>query len=189
MGKEESAVKLKKNQNDILRPEIIKRVLIWGILLLVLAAAKCSFFSNLHICPATPDLLVGAVAAITLLDSKKSAAIFAVAAGIVSDALGGAGISLSPVVYLLIAALVAVLGEKMLPAFPSYAVLLIPAILARELIGMAEIFVLYRSLPTLEVILGTFLPEAICTFIFCLGLYPLIKLCSLPLGARNKFSF
>lgn len=182
-------MKLKKKQNDILRPEIIKRVLIWGILLLILAAAQCSFFSNLHICPATPDLLLGAVAAITLLDSKKSAAIFAVAAGIASDALGGAGISLSPIVYLLIAAMVAVLGEKMLPAFPSYAVLLIPAVLAKELLGVTEIFILYRSLPSIGVILGTFLPETICTFVLCLGVYPVIKLCSLPLGARNKFSF
>ena len=182
-------MKLKKNKHDVLKPEIIKRVLIWGILLLVLSAASCSFFSNLHICPATPDLLLGAVVAITLLDSKKSAAVFAVAAGIVSDALGGAGISFSPIVYLLIAALVSALGEKMLPAFPSYTVLLIPAILAMELLGMVEIFVLYRSLPSLGVILGTFLPEAICTLVFCLGVYPLIKLCSLFLGARNKFSF
>ena len=171
------------------RQDVIKRIVIYGILLIFVSTLQCSFFSNLHICPATPDLLLGLVAAITLLDSKKSAVIVAVASGFLADALGGSGSSLSPLYYLAAATLICLLSEKVLPVFFSYAMIIIPALIVRAGYTLLSILVSYGSLPLLYTLKSIILPEAVCTFLLCLALWPLTKLCTAPLGSRNKFTF
>jgi len=47
----------------------------------------------------------------------------------------------------------------------------------------------YGSMSVGYTVKAILLPEAISTFIICLALYPLFKLCSVPLETRNKFSF
>ena len=61
-----------------IRPDVWKRVAVYGLLLLILGAAMCSFFAQLTRLPATPDLILGAVLAIALLDGRKTAAIVGV---------------------------------------------------------------------------------------------------------------
>ena len=171
------------------RQDVIKRIIIYALLLIVVATLQCSFFSNLHVCPATPDLLLGLVAAITLLDSKKSAAIVSVAAGFLADALGGSGYSLSPLYYLAAAVVTGLLSEKVLPVFFSYAMILIPALIVRAGYTLLSILISYGSLPMLFTLKGIILPETICTLLLCLPLWPLTRLCTAPLGSRNKFTF
>lgn len=179
----------RRRKGGTIRPELVKRIIIYGALLVLLTTAQCSFFANLRICPATPDLLLGAVVAIMLLDSKRSATVFALAAGVLADALGGSGLSLSPLFYILLAALLAAISDKFLPAFFSFAVLLIPAIALKAVFGMLSVYLIYSSLPIVYVLKNILLPEAAVTFILCLGVYPAVKLCSIPLDLRNKFSF
>ena len=176
-------------KNGLSRQEILKRVIIYGLLILVTASIQCSFFPALHICPATPDLLLGLVAAITLLDSRKSATVTAVAAGVVADSLGGSGYSLSPLYYLLAALLLGALAEKVLPVFPSFAMILIPTLLIRGGYTLLCIFITYGSAPLGYTLKSILLPEALCTLLLCLPLWALVKLCSAPLGSRNKFTF
>ena len=169
--------------------EILKRVLLYGILFVLLISAQSSFFSNLHICPATPDLLLGAVVVIMLFDSKKAGTIAAICAGILTDAIGGSGYSLSPLFFLLLAGVVSVFSEKMLPGFFSYLILLIPALVMKAAYTCLCIFAAYGSLPFVYTAKNILLPEAICTFVLCLAVYPLAKLFMRPLGMRNRFSF
>ena len=82
--------------------ELIKRICVYGVLLLLLASAQCSFFARLHLLPATPDLILCALLAILVLDSTPAAAISAVAGGILIDALGGVGVAWSPLFYFLL---------------------------------------------------------------------------------------
>ena len=169
--------------------EVIKRVLLYGILFLLLISAQSSFFSNLHICPATPDLLLGAVVAIILIDSKKAGVISAICAGVITDAIGGSGYSLSPLFFLLFAGVISVFSEKMLPVFSSYLILLIPAVIMKAAYTCLCIFAAYGSLPLEYTAKNILLPEAVCTFVLCLAVYPLSKLFMRPLGMRNRFSF
>lgn len=180
---------IRGQKNGLSRQEIIKRVIIYGLLILVTASLQCSFFPSLHICPSTPDLLLGLVAAITLLDSRKSATVVAVAAGFVADGLGGSGYSLSTLYYLCAALLLGALAEKVLPVFPSFAMILIPSLLLRGGYTLLCVIINYGSLPLLYTLKSILLPEAICTFLLCLPLWALVKLCSAPLGSRNKFTF
>ena len=169
--------------------EVLKRVLLYSILFLLLISAQSAFFANLHICPATPDLLLGAVVAIILIDSKKTGAIAAICAGVLTDAIGGSGYSLAPVCFLLLAGVVSVFSEKMLPVFSSYLILLIPAVIMKAAYTCLCIFAAYGSLPLAYTAKNILLPEAVCTFVLCLAVYPLSKLFMRPLGMRNRFSF
>ena len=74
----------------------VKRVLLFGLLALLLATAQCSFFAELHICPATPDLILSLTVAVLLLDSVYSATVVAIGAGFLVDALGATSLFLSP---------------------------------------------------------------------------------------------
>ena len=110
----------KQRRQGGIRPEIVRRIVIFGLLVLILSAAMSSFFAQLTSLPATPDLILGAVIAVALLDGRASAAIVAVAGGVAVDALGGVGASLSPLLYLGVVLTVGFLSEKMLPGFLSF---------------------------------------------------------------------
>ncbi len=169
----------------LLRPELLWRVACYGLLILVLAAAECSFFARLRFLPAAPDLLLGAVVAVSLLDHRRASAVFAIAAGLVLDAVGGVGIPLTALIYWLIALLAGGLGEKMLPRYGSFLALLVPSILAREAWGLLEILLL-RSGGVKSALLEVLLPDAAITAVFALPLYFLVKLCMIPFRERRR---
>ena len=120
-----------------MRPELVKRIVIYGLLIFFLSVAMSSFFANLHHLPATPDLMLGAVLAVAVIDDRKVAAIVAVVGGVTADALGGVGASLSPLLYLSVILTVGILSEKMLPRFLSWLILLLPSLLLRALFTLA----------------------------------------------------
>jgi hypothetical protein len=167
----------------------IKRMLIFGALCLILATAQCSFFAELHICPATPDLLLGLLLGALLLDSPYTATAVAIGAGLLSDALGASGFFLSPLYYLAVVLLLSPLASKMLSAFPSYLLLIFPALVLRALYTLLCIVLVPGPLPTIDRLGITLLWEAVTTLIVILPLYPIVKLCMRPLRARSRFHF
>ena len=78
-------------RDQLFRPELVKRIVIYSLLTLILGSAQCSFFPALSICPATPDLVMGMLLAVLLIDSEKSAAPLAIGAGFFLDAMHGSG--------------------------------------------------------------------------------------------------
>ena len=177
-------------KNHGVRPELIKRVIIYGILVLFIAVAQCSFFAQLDICPATPDLVIGLVIAIALLDSVGAAAAVGVAAGFVTDALGSvASSAFSAVFYLIVAVLLGAFAQKMLPRFMSWLCLIIPALALKAIYTLICLSVSISAIPSLSLIGSVLIPELIVTVILCLPAYPLVKLCVIPMNARSRFSF
>ena len=137
--------------------------------------------------PATPDLMLGAVIALTLLDGRASAAIVAVAGGVCVDALGGVGVSLSPMLYLAAVLTVGLLSEKMLPSFLSFMLLLLPSLVLRALFSVFGVWAFVGEIAFPSGFLGgVLLPEALSTFVFCLPIYFLVSLCLLPLKDRRE---
>lgn len=166
-----------------------KRVLIFGTLALLLAVAQCSFFSALHVCPATPDLLLGLVLAVLLLDSPYSASVLALGAGFLCDALGTSGFFFTPIFYFAVVLILLLPASKMLPAFPSFVLLLLPALALRALYTLLCFVLSAGALPALAVLGGTLLREALTTALLVLPIYPIVKLCTRPLHARGRFRF
>ena len=178
------------HKNNFSRSETIKRVIIYAVLVLFLSVAQCAFFSNLDICPATPDLVIGTIAAIALLDSIGSAVSVGIALGFVTDALGcSASFAFSAVFYLIVAVILGSLAEKMLPRFMSWVLLLLPALILRSAYTTLCLCISIRSLPSIQVLGATLIPELIVTAILSIPLYPLIKLCVIPMRSRSRFSF
>ena len=176
-----SVRRMRRSGNSI-RPEIVKRCVVYGLLILFLSAAMSSFFANLRRLPATPDLLLGASLAIALLDNRVSAAIVAVVGGLTVDALGGVGISLSPLLYLIVVLTVGLFAEKMMPKFLSWLLLLLPSLLLRALFSLVGFWIYTEKISLSGVLWEILLPEAISTLVFCLPLYFLVTLCVIPLN-------
>ena len=176
--------------NHSIRPELIKRIIIYGVLVLLTASAQCSFFAQLNICPATPDLIIGVVLAVAMLDSIKAATAVGIAAGFVSDALGSVGsLSFSALFYLVCAVILGTIACKMLPKFLSFVCLLIPALTLRAVYTALCLCLKIGSIPSLSLLGSVLLPEIIVTAILCIPLYPIVKLCVIPINSHSRFSF
>ncbi|MBE6546787.1 MAG: hypothetical protein E7668_05045 [Ruminococcaceae bacterium] len=158
------------------RPELLKRSLIYGLLLLLLTAAQCSFFTGLSFLPATPDLLLGALMALTLLENRPTVAILAIAGGFLCDALGSTGVSFTPLFYLLTVVLAGILAEKMLPRFWSFLLLMLPAALLR--MGYSALRAALGGISPLSILKSSLLPELLLTVLCALPLYALCLLCA-----------
>ncbi len=166
-----------------------KRILLYGILTLLLATASCSFFAELHICPATPDLLLGLVLGVLLLDSVYAATAVAIGAGVLIDALGATSFFLSPLFYLAVALALCLPASKMLATFPSYVLLMLPALALRALYTLLCFALVAGPMPTAAHLGGVLLRECLVTALLTMPVYPLVKLCQIPLRARNRFRF
>lgn len=162
-----------------IRPERIKRVVVYGVLLLLLAAAQCSFFGQLRFLPATPDLILCTLVAVLLRESGRTAAVFGIAGGLLLDATGSVGASLRPLFYLLVAVAVGLLAEKMLPSILSWLLLMIPALLLRAAFTLLTVILFVGREPILSVLRQVILPELIVTAVLGLPLYGILSLCAL----------
>ena len=168
--------------------ETTKRIIIFSIATLIFGTAQCSFFSALDICPRTPDLIMGLILAVALCDNAKSAMALSVGAGFFIDAVGGCGFSLSPIIYFTYAVIIGIASQKMLKGFPAFILLLLPSLLYRAA-ATTTLAIINNNASIGGELLVTLLLEALCTFVFCLPVYPLINLATKPLSSRKKFSF
>lgn len=168
---------------------ILRRVLIYGAAAFILGVLQCSFFSRLKPFGATPDIILGSLCAVSMLDNKKAAAIYAVGAGYFIDSIGATAPSFGAMFYLLCAVLASALAEKLIPRFFSYALMLLPLLVCRAVYTYLCLWLSAGELPPIGLSFGIILPEAISTFILCLPVFFLIKLCTLPIGARGRFTF
>ncbi len=165
--------------------ETVKRILIFSIATLILGTAQCSFFPLIKICPRTPDLIMGLVLAVALCDNAKSATILSIGAGFFIDTIGGGAFMLLPIIYFIYSVFIGITSQKILGSFPAFAVLLMASLIFRAA-TTTLMTLLYDGIIT-EAIVPTLLLEALCTFIFCLPIYPIIKLATKPLYSRSTF--
>ena len=173
------------------RPEssrqlFLRRAIVFSPVIFLLAVTQCSFFAQLNFLPAVPDLMLGTVVAVAMLDSQKSAAVCGIGAGFVIDAIGASGFSLSPVFYMLCGIFSAILAKKMLLSFLSFTVQLAVFSAAKALFTLVNILYISTKISFSSVILGILLPEFLCTFIICLPIYFIVKLCMVPIDSKRR---
>jgi len=176
-------------KRSLFSPEVLKRVLIYGLLTLFLGSAQCAFFPFLDFCPRTPDLILAMLVAIAMLDSESSAAICAVACGFFIDAIGTSGVAISPLIYFATVIVISFFTEKVLKSFPSFLLLLIPALVCRAISTFICAVIADRAFPSFWIIGKVILPEMLCTAIFAMPIYFLLRLCVKPLQKHGRFMF
>lgn len=173
-------------RTDVTRPLIWRRFFVFLPVIFILAVAECSFFAQLYFIPATPDLMLGLVVAVAMLDSQHSATVCGIGAGFVIDSIGSTGISFSPLFYMLCGAFCALLAKKMLPSFLSWVVELAIFSAAKGIYTLAGVYYSWSGAPIATVLLRTVLPEMICTFIVCLPIFFVVKLCMIPIDSQRR---
>ena len=173
----------------LLKPLLFKRIAIYSALTLLLGSAQCSFFPLLKICPATPDLIMGFILAVMLIDSEKSAAVLALCAGFFIDAIGAGALSLSPVIYLLFVFFVAGFSHKMLTSFASYSILMLPMLAYRAAATAICMLIVSDKTMSFGAVWSVIFPELLCTAVLCLPLYAIVRICAAPLENHTKFTF
>ena len=167
---------------------LLRRIIVYTALFFFLGVAQCSFFSRLKPFGATPDVVLGGICAVLMLDNKKSAAVCAIAAGYFVDALGAVPPSFSPLFYLACVALIGYLSDKFMPSFASFAMLMLPASLLRAVFTYLNLLITMGKAASFgAAITSVMLPEMISTFVVCLPIYFLVKLCMLPIGTKGRF--
>ncbi len=173
-------------RNESNRQLLLKRCAVYIPVIFFLAIIECSFFAQLSFLPATPDLILGLVVAIAMLDTQKAAAVCGIGAGFVIDAIGSSGLSLSPLFYLLVGAFCGTLAKKMLPGFLSWMVNLAVFSLSKSLFTIANVLYRSSSYPFFKMLWEILLPETICTFIVCLPIFFIVKLCMIPIDSKRR---
>ena len=173
-----------------IRPELIKRIIIYGLMVLLGACAQCSVLAQIDILPATPDIMLGIILAVALLDSVRSACVVGICSGFLADALGCSGsVAFSALLYLIAAALLGILAQKMLPRFLSWLLLLLPMLAFRAVFTCLSLIASIHALPSATFLLHTLIPELLMTALFCIPIYPITKLCVIPISSKSRFSF
>lgn len=80
----------------------VAKYCVYAAMGLFLVLLQLTFFTRLRPFDSTPDILIIAVAMIAMYENERAGAIFGVAIGFVAEALGGTGLSLLPLVYMLV---------------------------------------------------------------------------------------
>ncbi len=180
---------MQRYNQSVARTDIVKRILIYGISTLLLGVAQAAFFPLVSICPTTPDLLIGMLTAIALLDGAPATFVMAVAAGFFIDSISASAILISPIIYFCAAIIAVFFAQKVMRRFASFLLLLIPTLILRAVATYISALISLGELPPSWVFSQIIFPEAICTAIFAIPTYFILKLCTRSLEEHGKFSF
>ncbi len=160
---------------------LLRRIIVYSISFFLLGVLQCAFFSKLKPFGATPDIVLGGICAVLMLDNKRAAAVCAVAAGYFIDALGAAMPSFTPVFYLLAVALISAFAEKMMPSIVSFAVAMLAFCALGAIFTWLGMCLTYSALVPILTVWQTLVRTALSTLICSLPVYFVIKLCTLPI--------
>ncbi len=174
-------------RNEASRSAVVRRILLYGALFFFTALLQCSFFTELSFLRAIPNLTLGALVAVSLFDSRETAVISAVASGFLLDTLGGSGLSLTPIFFLLIAVIFSAAAKKILPSFLTYSVLMFPASICGVLYTLLMLKVNGSTAPFGALFASTLLPELILTLLLSLPICFIVRPISRFVDAKSKF--
>ncbi|MBR7185656.1 MAG: hypothetical protein IKD37_08640 [Clostridia bacterium] len=153
----------------------VRRLVIWGGVLFAAAILQTSLLARLaQAIPygAVPDLLLAATVAVAIFDGERTGALAGIAAGIFAGALGGTGINLLPVAYMLCGYVCGIWSTMSLSSnFPSWCVYMLTTGLARAAVTLVTIALSYPDYTLLDVAAHILLPEYAATLLFSVLIY------------------
>ena len=148
---------------------ILRRVLIWGGVLFAAAVLQTSLCARLaQTLPhgGTPDLLLAASIAIAIFDGERTGAVAGIAAGFLAGALGGTGLNLLPLCYMLCAYTCGVWSTMSLSAnFASWCVYMVAAGVIRAAVTLFTVALNYPAYALTDVAVQVLAPEFAATLL------------------------
>lgn len=110
-----------KNKKDKGEKLTVKKLIVYSVLVCVIALFQTNVLSGIGFFGTTPSLLLPFVVATAFFDGEKPGILAGLLGGALTDALGGVGISIMPLAYVLIAeatySLSGHFGHNRLPEF------------------------------------------------------------------------
>ena len=144
------------------------KAMLYGAALFVLSIMQTSFFSQINILGATPDLLLGAVLTLAMFEDHKTSAVCGIIAGFFNCALGGA---MYPI-YILFSFMCGyvfwnvserVFGKN----YVSFISLALLTYGAKALYNLVELSLTAHSFNVLSAVVNVALPEFLSSMLFC----------------------
>ena len=168
-------------KEPLLSSKTVGRCLLFGALLFLTAACQVSFFSATAVFPATPDLLLAAVMGLAVCDGERTGAVAGIAAGVFAEALGGMGIMLMPVFYMLAGYVFGIVTRFFLNRnFLSWIVYMLIAGLSRAVWSLLHLAATETGFNFVTVFSKIVTPEFLMTVLFSLPMYFICRLCVRP---------
>lgn len=169
---------------------ILRKTLIWGVTLFLFAILQTSLVARIaEAIPhgAVPDLLLAAVVAIAIFDGERTGAVAGIAAGFFAGALGGTGLNLLPVCYMLCAYTCGIWSTMSLSAnFPSWCVYMLASGAARAAVTLVGIALTYTGYALIPAAAEVLLPEFIATLLLSPLVYFPVRRIALLFNRRLK---
>lgn len=145
--------------------EVVKHV-IYAIAGLLLILLQISFFPKIRPFGAAPDVLIVAVFAVAMFENERVGAVFGLAVGFVVEAVGGIGVSLLPLVYMLVGYICGVVAtEYYKRSFVLFLIFDASILLVRMFTTLMYIVFTWSVVDLSVVLPKVLIPEALSTLV------------------------
>ncbi len=168
-------------RDEISSSRAVVKMALFAMVVFLTGVLEVSFFSRVRIFSATPDLLLPLILGLSFFDGEKSGAVMGVWAGVVCDALGGSGLMLSPVFYMLIGYIGGIIVKTWFGKnLPSWVVMCFGACMCRSALTLIYIAAATPSFNFITAFSEVVLPEFAASYILALPCYFLTRLICRP---------
>ena len=144
-----------------------------------MATLQVVIFGRYKIFGAVPDLMLCTVVCVAFFSGRYAGAITGIGAGFLIDALGSVGLSLMPVVYMILGYVVGFYAKGgSLRRFPTYLIYLGGGVILRGIVTGIYTYWRYEGVSLGRLIIGTVLPEiGVTAPVGCVLYFPILLLC------------
>ena len=155
----------------------LQKAMIYGGAIIVLAIFQTAFFSRFPLFGATPDLVFAAALAVAMFEGERSGCIAGIFAGYFIEAIGGTGLSLLPVFYMICAAVCGLLCRRAFSRGPiTFALFSLCAYALRSLVTLIYVSFVWGEFSFLDAIAHVLVPEYFSSLILCFVPFIVIRL-------------
>lgn len=156
---------------------ILQKTLVYGVAVIILAIFQTAFFSRFDLFGATPDIMLGAVMAIAMFEGERAGAAAGIGAGFFIEALGGVGLSILPVFYMICGAVCGLLCIRTFSRGPfSFIVFALAANAARAMVTLIYISFFWGNYSLIDAFGNILIPEYFSSVAFSLLPFIVIRL-------------
>lgn len=162
---------------------IVAKYVAYTLLTVFIALLQTTFFSRFRPFSSSPDILILTVATIGFYDNEKSAAILGAFLGFIAGAVGGTGISLLPLIYMLVGYFAGLFASEYYKrGILLYAIYVVGCCVIRFFTTSIYIAFMWQSVDIIDAMKGVLIPEFLSTAVVS----PLPALLLLPVYKLSK---
>lgn len=157
------------------------RAAICGVLIVLFALLQTTVFARFKPFGATPDLMFALTVALAFSEGEKWGGICGLICALTVDSLGGIGITLEPMLYMLAGCLCGVLARDFFSntALPRVAVILLFTF-ARSAVTLICATIIVPDISVLQILSDMVIPEYFSTVLMSAPVYLAVWLCFTP---------